>query len=70
MGRSGRPFHHPTQGKDDIVNCETIDLTQILQDTPDADHYLFSYRPDLKELMESIVKNGLLSLPVVTPLAL
>lgn len=42
-----------------------IGLNRILQEGPDADLYIFTYRPDLTELTASIERAGLLTAPVL-----
>jgi hypothetical protein len=47
------------------MKYERIELTRILQGTPDDDLYIFTFRPDLKELRASIERSGLLAAPVL-----
>ena len=47
------------------MEYKRIELNRILQKGPDADLYVFTYRPDLTELASSIETAGLLVAPVL-----
>lgn len=47
------------------MRCLDVELESVMNEGPDADRYLFSFRPDLDDLVSSIGKEGLLAPPVL-----
>jgi len=43
------------------MQCRSIEIKRIMNKGPDADRYLFSFRPDLDDLVSSIREEGLIS---------
>ncbi len=50
------------------MGCKTIDLETILSQGPEAEKYVFTYRPEISGLVTSIREQGLLIPPVLKAL--